>query len=36
MYAGGWSLDSWRTKPIKQQPKYPNEADLNKAVEQGA
>lgn len=35
MYAKGWSLTSWRNKPIKQQPKYPDERELSKAIEQG-
>ncbi|PPR76251.1 MAG: Phospho-2-dehydro-3-deoxyheptonate aldolase [Alphaproteobacteria bacterium MarineAlpha2_Bin1] len=26
-----WSLDSWKSKPIEQQPKYENEAELKDA-----
>lgn len=32
----GWTLTSWRNLPIKQQPKYADEAALEAALEEGA
>ena len=29
-----WSISSWRNKPIKQQPNYPDQTALNNALEQ--
>lgn len=31
----GWSLTSWRNLPIKQQPKYADEAALEAALQEG-
>lgn len=28
----GWAKDSWRSKPIKQSPAYPDESKLKKSV----
>ncbi|EOO00487.1 putative phospho-2-dehydro-3-deoxyheptonate aldolase protein [Phaeoacremonium minimum UCRPA7] len=30
--SGSWSPDSWRTKPIKQCPEYPDDKALNKSL----
>jgi 3-deoxy-7-phosphoheptulonate synthase len=32
--AKDWSPDSWRDFPIKQQPRWPDEADLDRALKQ--
>jgi 3-deoxy-7-phosphoheptulonate synthase len=32
--AKDWSPDSWRGHPIKQQPQWPDEADLDRALKQ--
>ena len=32
--AKAWSPDSWRSFPIKQQPSWPDEADLDRALKQ--
>jgi 3-deoxy-7-phosphoheptulonate synthase len=32
--AKSWSPDSWRSFPIKQQPSWPDEADLDRALKQ--
>ncbi len=32
--AKSWSPDSWRSFPIKQQPAWPDEADLDRALKQ--
>ena len=32
--AKDWSPDSWRDRPIKQQPAWPDEADLDRALKQ--
>jgi 3-deoxy-7-phosphoheptulonate synthase len=32
--AKSWSPDSWRSFPIKQQPTWPDEADLDRALKQ--
>lgn len=29
-----WTLEGWRSKPIKQQPKYESESELNKVLDQ--
>ncbi|ROT43644.1 3-deoxy-7-phosphoheptulonate synthase [Sodiomyces alkalinus F11] len=34
MTASDWSPDSWRSKPIKQAPSYPDEALVKKSVEE--
>ena len=32
--AKSWAPDSWRSFPIKQQPAWPDEADLDRALKQ--
>jgi hypothetical protein len=31
-----WTPDSWKSFEAKQQPKYPDEAELNRVLDQGA